>query len=1756
MTDISSSVPTNAVLLIDRFVSASSAQDAIESLEGMIDGFKNKEDPWEKDWILSNTDVLDQLTHLLQHGTLKNGDLPCGDEGINLVCQLYQVSLAQHKDSLLQPAPGQLLEALLDVMDNSERQIYTRVLALNVLGQLSQKHSTIATTQWLQAPNGLHRLADMLSLGVENPVEEVVRNQAMAVADILAKDAAISKVFLFAEVECKLLDICWQQGGLTKGNPVVVDALGLVRDMLQHADGSLQDLVWQRPSVASRLAQLMDLRGADEFLHPEKYKKKSKGKQGVSSKTEDDNDDDLDNLLQSGGSAKTAANEQNKEGEADFYIPRVSEAEEVIVENVIQVLHLLLESESLRPEVWKNHSGMCSLVWELALVNPANPPVCAMPSALLQQKALELVALKFHDLQTMDRHAGLDRLLFLVCTGGANAKTYEEKMGTSQAALAVLRKILDGDRIHELLLHTLAPPPEEGAPSGPTVVQKLWNTVVENLSTSESTDDPKTRSIFLSGALGGLSLLLYDEQSREMMSKVVPEAANADIMLEAIQTEADSVVRWALLRFLCEWVMDTPLMVQKLLSSTASTHLAPMATSLDKDYAPLVHLLLGLSMEYLRGDEQACGGWTRAGILRVIQKVGISKYTSSLEGLKKAQTGDLPCFASNLEFDHWAKWYKQAVWIVRKRVVKEMASENAGDDSDGDDGAEGESKPSSTSAATKSLQKMITQQSKEMEDLRLELEEAKIKINSQEQQLSTWKRRMESNPTELDGMLSEMTSKTANLEEKIVKLETEAKSTKLQHEEEVKSLNSLLNDVRQEADESRASAQEAREDREQMEQELSALSQAYSNLEEDFQRERSASRSLASAGAPTAESGQPQQSQGEVSQQQSSSGSTEVSTLRAENTRLRNDARAADEWMQLAVTKMNEMGVRNSNLEQQVGALTEELDSLRTQAAAVQLQQGSRGQAEEKAKELGESILRLESELEEAKALQKDAAAKAASREEELLSQLDTERTYIEDLRFKFSTAEEERRNAIDEKVLVAQKLDEERDRASAALAENEKLLARSQMPAPSAASREEELLSQLDVERTYIEELKFKLSTAEEERRNAVDEKVLVEQKLDEERDRASAALAENEKLLARSQMPAPSGAAENGTVSPAETNESVIAELDAARNELKRNRDRFEEDIYKKESRIRELEDRLGSGLGSFKVEDIRARDEEIEELRAANEAAQEWMSKAVEHHQLLSAQVASLSDEKSSLIGRLKSLEREVAPVDTNGKMYQLEQELEQKSMRIAEMEASLLENKEEIGQMKADKEKIKGMKQDLGIARDDIAILQKQLAESQDTIQSLEQQISENSLQSENEDLKASNKELQEQLDEFQSWADMVQKKISEVLGEKKRRDEFVTELQAGNESLRNENSALCEQLAKRNMDIERLKTSMEDNTRYQIEAKEESREASDGALQKQMAELKERAETAENSVSEILAEKEISDKALLELAAGTEALREEITSLSDELQAKNKEIEMLQVDLKERSGSLNGNDIQVERGPESEDGELFQKQIHQMEEEIRVAEVNLTAQADVVHQWEGTSGNRRNTLASGRILIIFFPISLVRVAELEAEIASMNSQIKEQEGEAKAAIAQWQESYAESDSKCSVLEKEVETLRAEKVELERLVGKSSYNSEAFQKKQVFLDKKISSLEDAIDEELDEMKNEDAEIPSGGTRKVVSKLRVGSEVEGGEVFQQKIHQMDEETLAAQADVVQQWERTSTILSVNVDFSHILILDFRFR
>jgi hypothetical protein len=115
---------------------------------------------------------------------------------------------------------------------------------------------------------------------------------------------------------------------------------------------------------------------------------------------DDDDDDDLDSLLASGSSANKPRGE-NKEpansGQEIDSFPKLLPAEEKAVRLAFQIIGLLLESDTLRPSIWKQQHALFQFVWDTGLIRPSSPSPCALPSSLLQQDVLSLVAEKIND---------------------------------------------------------------------------------------------------------------------------------------------------------------------------------------------------------------------------------------------------------------------------------------------------------------------------------------------------------------------------------------------------------------------------------------------------------------------------------------------------------------------------------------------------------------------------------------------------------------------------------------------------------------------------------------------------------------------------------------------------------------------------------------------------------------------------------------------------------------------------------------------------------------------------------------------------------------------------------------------------------------------------------------------------------------------------------------------------------------------------------------------------------------------------------------------------------------------------------------------------------------------------------------------------------------------------------------------------------------------------------------------------------------
>jgi len=1258
---------TDAALLVDRFVSASSATDAHNSLQALLEGLKSREEDKRipPEFIWQDHALLEALLQVLTTGSYK--DVPL-EEGPSLVCRIYQQLWKQDGASLIllkEPSPGRLMQSLLDVVSDTQSMDYTRVVGLQVLNDVCTKAPSLAQSQLLEIPNGLHRLADIFK-----EQNDQVRNELLGgVSQKIAKWPSCAKIWVFSEVCDVLLDIAMQEGGLTRGNVLVADCLVLVESLV---DPTLADLIWQSPGVAPKLAALLDLREGTEFINPPKPQ--------VSQS------DDLDDILATG----------DKKKNTEQVLPKLTFNEEDIVIKVLNILGVLLENPASRLAVWKQNPPLCNLVWALALVSPplhGKPPPCAFPSSRLQQLALETTALYLSNYDFMKASYGEDCLMVLICTGGTLTTKWDEKLGLSQAALHVLRQTLSKETAREILTHTLAPPmtSEDDMPPTATVVQKLLNTVFENMLTKENLE---RRRITLLGALGALTVFFNSPTDREVMLGITSSANLVDTLLQCLEQDEDEVIRLALLRFACEWVVEAPTVVQAFLASTQSVVLSVLLGT-QSSVGTMVGYLLGLFMEYMGNDEDKHGGWTKQSIMELLSKRGISGYTTDLEKLKSA---DLPWKACGLEWQRFMKWYSTEVLAIRRCVVHELTS---GSEAEGDDE---EDELGSSHASTKSLNRLLSQQSKELEELRVSLSEAKATIESQESQLTVWRRRVESTPTQLDDMLTEYTNKNAEMEKEVSSLKKAMQEKEESVQAQLQERDDQLVQLQATVQEWEARDLESRQERDDLRGELQGLTSAYATLEQEYNRREGPSMQGAAASAPTGETSDArpgQQPEGEVSHQEQSS-SPELATLRAENARLRSDAQAADDWMAMAVQRMNDIGGQNQALQQQVATLQGQLQQATLTGGIVapvvtgisqeQLdeERQRREQLEQRLAEAGTVSARLESEIGTLRQQLEESSEQAVDSGlvEDLKRRLAEEETRRQDLESQLQSSQTDTRAAMDslgdsksekERLgrIVANMEDELQDARSeiATLREERDRYERgAEQSATMAAAvvEKDTLLASKDSE---LESMRSLVASKDEELGG-------LREQLTESRESAASDLdGRNQEL-----------------VSLRESVQTLSEELEKMRVELDDTTSREREEIQNRDERIRELESSQNQqqsrdvsssdAAGFFGSGGADNRDEEIKSLREANTAAQDWMAKAVEHHQMLSDQVAALTEDKAALAEQIKVLEQscsvasQTKPDASRETIDKLERDLSERTTEVTDLGARIIKLESEV------------------------------------------------------------------------------------------------------------------------------------------------------------------------------------------------------------------------------------------------------------------------------------------------------------------------------------------------------------------------------------------------------------------------------------------------------------------------------------------
>jgi hypothetical protein len=220
-----------------------------------------------------------------------------------------------------------------------------------------------------------------------------------------------------------------------------------------------------------------------------------------------------------------------------------------------------------------------------------------------------------------------------------------------------------------------------------------------------------------------------------MLRLTTGESSLIDSILEALGNSSDSIeggqsdefVSLILLRFMCHWVYRAPGVVGAVLSSAQSAALSVLFSVKENKVATLTYLFMGLAMEYM-GDESKCGGWTRDSIMEMIGKRGVSRITSSLEKFKSLPPNELPWSSCKLEWSIWSTWYDECVLIVRKRVVQELTS---GDEDLSESGEENVDTGKTLNASQVSLQKVVAQQSSEIDELRESLKKSQQVVGSQ-----------------------------------------------------------------------------------------------------------------------------------------------------------------------------------------------------------------------------------------------------------------------------------------------------------------------------------------------------------------------------------------------------------------------------------------------------------------------------------------------------------------------------------------------------------------------------------------------------------------------------------------------------------------------------------------------------------------------------------------------------------------------------------------------------------------------------------------------------------------------------------------------------------------------------------------------------------------------------------------------------------------------------------------------------------------
>jgi chromosome segregation ATPase len=737
---------------------------------------------------------------------------------------------------------------------------------------------------------------------------------------------------------------------------------------------------------------------------------------------------------------------------------------------------------------------------------------------------------------------------------------------------------------------------------------------------------------------------------------------------------------------------------------------------------------------------------------------------------------------------------------------------------------------------------------------------------------------VESTPTELDNMLNDLTKQNGDLDNVIQQLQADIESMNAKHASELQQRDDSIETLRQELLTARAQEDEIRSERDALREDMTALSQAYSSLEVEYRR------------LTNPEVEQPVDVDPSIG---IPSDDDAMETLRAENARMRQEAQDADEWMSMAVDRMQSMTNDITALQEQVISLTAQLES----ASSVT--------------EEGE-------------------AAALLAQEREARSRLDAE---VARLALELSMRQGHSDSSEAQIQLYRNDLE-------------------------TYAQKLEEITAQRD-------QLQLETTQLNQQLRNL--QSLQVEDKVE---DRSSTEVA-----LLRA------------------TVEDLQAQITQSRFEMESVLQREQGEIAARDARIQEIE------ALRHDSEQLQSLQQEVTQLTEANDAAQAWMSKAVEHHQLLTDQVASLTEQNADLLVRLNTAELGSNRNDS----FQDPTLINELQADLRAREVEITKFKDVISKQQALIDTFSEMERELSDVRAHMLSLQNEIVSKDKEIESLRKELAESNLVDEYEDRSSLLESIQAELADKSEQVDRLTKENEELQISKKELAQKVDDL----ETIRIEAGTKEEE-------IQGLRARM-----AEAEARKEAIQSILDAVAREKEELALEFDKNQHALEKIESELNKVRRGDLDTTQSNE-----IEDNLEELQNTIKSLEAQLVSQCDEATSVvqQWNETYAELQASHE--ELESKLQSALDTKAQL-EHELFETRQLVEKLKGEIQNGQNS----------------RIHHLEALTENLKEQLSDQEKDSIDAINQWQDSYSEVEAKLSavVAENESLVLQLEKAE---------------------------------------------------------------------------------------------------------------------